>query len=293
MEIKIECGCGTKFKFDVEPVNGRMPVKVQCPNCGTDATYAANEIIARKIQYAPAPATPAPAAVPAGGGLRFAASAASAAVVEHPYSGGVASGGEGVRSLLERTTFFIKERVAALKLTDAYDILDPANGQNIGIAKEEPPGWAKWLRLVINKHNLPTAINVYEVEGQPAVLSIRRGFTFLRSKINVVAGDGRSLGYFKSKLLSIGGGFNVFDHQDQPVAEVKGNWKGWDFRFLNKQGRELGTVTKKWAGLGKELFSSADNYIISLTDLSGASSDASALLLAAGLSIDVVFKEND
>jgi len=27
MEIKIECGCGTRFKFDVEPVNGRMPVK--------------------------------------------------------------------------------------------------------------------------------------------------------------------------------------------------------------------------------------------------------------------------
>lgn len=72
---------------------------------------------------------------------------------------------------------------------------------------------------------------------------------------------------------------------------MKGNWKGWDFKFLSKGGREIGTVTKKWAGLGKELFTSADNYIISLSDLGGASPAASALLLAAGLAIDVVFKE--
>jgi hypothetical protein len=50
-------------------------------------------------------------------------------------------------------------------------------------------------------------------------------------------------------------------------------------------------VTKKWAGLGKELFTTADNYVISLTDLGGAGQGASALLLAAGLAIDVVFKE--
>ena len=193
--------------------------------------------------------------------------------------------------MLERTTFFIKEHAALLKLTDTYDILNPTTGQKIGIAKEEPPTWAKWLRLVVKKHQLPTAINIYENESQPPVVSIKRGFTFIRTKIRVFAGDGRSLGYFRSKLLSIGGGFYVFDHADQQVAEVKGNWKGWDFKFLNQSGREVGTVTKKWAGLGKELFTSADNYIISLTDLSGANSDTVALLLAAGLAIDVVYKE--
>jgi hypothetical protein len=36
---------------------------------------------------------------------------------------------------------------------------------------------------------------------------------------------------------------------------------------------------------------SADNYVVSLTDLSGANQDAAALLLAASLSIDLVFYE--
>lgn len=297
MEIKIECGCGTKYKFDVEPVNGRMPVLVTCPSCGANGTTDANQQIAKKFPPAPysspAPVPPAPApAVSAG--LRIAGHASSAAMAE-PSEPAVAAGtrGHGSGALLERSTFFIKEHAAVFKLTDTFDILDPVTGQNIGIAKEEPPVWAKWLRLVINKSQMPTAINIYEVEGQPPVLSIKRGFTFLRAKVKVVAGDGRSLGYFKSKLISIGGGFNVFDNADQQVAEVKGNWKGWDFRFLNKQGREIGTVTKKWAGLGKELFTSADNYIISLTDLSGASPDAASLLLAAGLAIDVVYKEKN
>jgi uncharacterized protein YxjI len=193
--------------------------------------------------------------------------------------------------LLNQTTYFVKERVAFAKLTDTYDILDPQTQQAIGIAREEPAAWAKWLRLLINKQLLPTTINVYEREEQPPVFSIRRPAAFLRAKVTVIGGDGQSIGYFKSKLFSLGGGFFVFNPQDQQVAEVKGDWKGWNFKFLGQDGREIGTVTKKWAGIGKELFTSADNYIIALTDGSSASGSATALLLAAGLAIDMVFKE--
>lgn len=194
--------------------------------------------------------------------------------------------------LLNQMTYFVKERVAFAKLTDTYDILDPSTQQPIGVAKEEPPAWAKWLRLVVNKQFMPTTVNVYEREEQPPVFSIRRPVTLFRSKVSVIGGDGQALGYFKSKLFSLGGGFYVFDTRDRQVAEVKGDWKGWNFKFLGEDGREIGTVTKKWAGIGKELFTSADNYIIALTDGAGASGEANVLLLAAGLAIDIVFKES-
>ena len=45
MEIKIECDCGTRYKFEVEPVNGRMPAEAKCPSCGADGTEAANSIL--------------------------------------------------------------------------------------------------------------------------------------------------------------------------------------------------------------------------------------------------------
>jgi uncharacterized protein YxjI len=191
--------------------------------------------------------------------------------------------------LLNRKIFFVKERVAFAKLTDTYDIIDPESQQVIGIAKEEPPAWAKWLRLLISKQLMPTTVNVYESGSNNRAFSIYRSFALLRSKVKVIGAAGESLGYFKSKLFSLGGGFFVFDTQDMQVAEVKGDWKGWNFKFLDAGGREIGTVTKKWAGIGKELFTSADNYMIALTDATGANS--AALLLAAGLAIDVVYKE--
>jgi hypothetical protein len=60
MEIKVQCGCGTRFAFDVEPVNGRMPVRVKCPECGADGTDFANEVIRQKLAVPAGPVLPAP-----------------------------------------------------------------------------------------------------------------------------------------------------------------------------------------------------------------------------------------
>jgi outer membrane protein assembly factor BamB len=46
MTIKIQCPCGSKYSFEVDPVEGRMPFAVQCPTCGADGTELANLLIA-------------------------------------------------------------------------------------------------------------------------------------------------------------------------------------------------------------------------------------------------------
>jgi hypothetical protein len=56
--IKIECGCGQHYAFDVEPVNGQMPYTVACPVCGADGTAAANEVIAQSEQPVAVAAAP-------------------------------------------------------------------------------------------------------------------------------------------------------------------------------------------------------------------------------------------
>ena len=45
LTIKVECECGTRYKFDVAPVDGRMPVEVICPHCGSDGTDKADRLI--------------------------------------------------------------------------------------------------------------------------------------------------------------------------------------------------------------------------------------------------------
>jgi hypothetical protein len=138
--VKILCGCGQKYAFDVEPYNGRMPAPVQCPICKLDGTAAANEILARSLPPAPvaAPAPvqslqPAPPPL-AAAGLRISKAAHAAEASTAEPVGRLDSGGGG--SLLNHRVFLVKERVATLKLTDTYDIFDPATNRQIGIAKE-------------------------------------------------------------------------------------------------------------------------------------------------------------
>ncbi len=193
--------------------------------------------------------------------------------------------------LTDRRSFFVKEHAGILKLTDTYDILDPETKLPIGIAREEVSGLVKFMRLLINKSFMPTKIVIRESDGQPPLLTIRRGVHLFRARVDVLGADEQLIGYFKRKMFSLGGAFFVHDAADNEVALVKGDWKGWNFKFTTKGGIELGVVTKKWAGIGKELFTSADNYMISLAP--DAPAEAAPLLLAAGLAVDIIFKERE
>ena len=193
--------------------------------------------------------------------------------------------------LFDHRQILVKERLAIVKLTDVYDLVDPASGRTLGLAREEPETWAKWLRLLVKKSFLPTHVRIYESESAPAVLALHKSAGFLKHRVTVVKATGEVVGSFTSKIFSLGGGFFAHDATGQQVAEIQGDWKGWNFRFLDRTGRELGKVTKKWAGIGKELFTTADTYIIALEEHAARNADSVALLLAAGLAIDMVFKE--
>lgn len=195
--------------------------------------------------------------------------------------------------MLNRKQYFIREHAGLLKLSDVYDILDPESKIKIGEAREEVSGLVKVLRLLISKSLMPTRIAVYEggdESSRKLLFSIRRGVALLRSKVDITDAAGVSQGYLQSRVFSLGGAFGVFTADGTQVALVKGDWKGWNFRFMSGE-TELGVVTKQWAGLGKELFTSADNYIISINGAPDAT--INLLLIASGLAVDTVFKEQN
>lgn len=50
--IKILCGCGQKYAFDVDPVGGSVGCAILCPVCGTDGTATANQLISEHLKGA-------------------------------------------------------------------------------------------------------------------------------------------------------------------------------------------------------------------------------------------------
>lgn len=197
--------------------------------------------------------------------------------------------------MLDRQAYYIREHVGFLKLSDTYDILDPDTQEQLGIAKEKPGTLVHVLRFLLNKKLLPTKVFVYEGSDfnndANLLFSIHRGIAIFNSTVNVLDENGQVVGWFKSKFFSLGGAFRVFDASGNEVALVKGDWKGRNFRFLDSGGKEIGKIAQHWAGFAKEMFTSADRYVISLNEQ--PSPGKAILLLAAGLAIDTVFKESN
>ncbi len=196
---------------------------------------------------------------------------------------------EDATNVLESNQFMVKEQVKFLKSHATYDIYDFETEQQLGIAEENISAWVKALRWIIDKNWLPTKVDIEDHEGA-LVFSIRRNSFLLQARVEVLNADGELIGYFKSKVFSLGGGFWIYDMKDRQFAEVKGNFIGFSYKILTPEGDELGKVSKKWGGVAKEMFTTADTYMVSVAEDLTDQPVAKMLVLAAALSIDIIFK---
>ena len=192
--------------------------------------------------------------------------------------------------ILNRNVYLIKEHVGMFKAASNYDIYDPETGEMLMTCREPRLGiLSKLLRFTDYKTMTPFFIDVDTVGGEQ-VLSVTRGISFFLSKVSVQNEHDEPVGGFKQKLFTIGGAFNVLGVDGQVLCTLKGKWTGWDFKFA-RDGVELARVTKKWSGLGKELFTSADNYVLAIDESVPPDNPIRTLIMGAVLCIDMVLKE--
>lgn len=82
----------------------------------------------------------------------------------------------------------------------------------------------------------------------------------------------------------------VWDIENNNIGEMTGSFLGREFTFkLN--GEEQAQLSKKWAGFGQELFTTADNYMLTINNDVPADQPSRALIFASVFSIDMLFKE--
>jgi len=195
-----------------------------------------------------------------------------------------------MHELLNRNIYLVKEHVGMFKAANNFDIYNPDTGEIIIECREERLGFlTRILRFTDYKRMTPFDIQIQTPDGQQ-IVRVKRGVSLFLSKVQVFDENDKLIGGFKQKFFTIGGAFKVLDASDTPVCQLKGKWTGWDFRFIADE-IELAHVTKKWAGIGKEMFTSADNYVLQISDKVPADSAVRQLILAAVMCIDMVLKE--
>ena len=193
-------------------------------------------------------------------------------------------------AVINHNLFLIKEHIGLFKAANNYDVYDPATGDLIMECREPNLGWfTKLLRFTDYKRFTPFDVQLRTPQDE-RIVRVQRGISIFMSEVEVRDGDNELLGRFIQKLFSIGGKFDLVDANNQPLCSLEGNWVGWEFNF--KQGDTvLAHVTKKWGGIGAEMFTSADNYILEINPIVEQDSDLRRLIIAAVMCIDMVLKE--
>ena len=192
--------------------------------------------------------------------------------------------------LFNRNVYLIKEHIGMFKASNNFDIMNPDNGSIIMTCREPNLGFfTKMFRFSDYKRMTPFHIIISDGQGKK-ILSVKRGVTIFRSDVEIFDEGDRLIGVFKQQFFSFGGKFEIHDKNDKHVCTLKGKWTGWDFKFF-KDNNVMAQVNKKWAGIGKEFFTSADNYVLEVFKHIPENDPVRPLILASVMCIDMVFKE--
>ena len=193
--------------------------------------------------------------------------------------------------LLEMNRMFVNQKAKLIELTSEYKIRDD-QGNEVGVIRQEGQSTLKKVaRFVSSLDQFMThTLGVYDSTGTK-ILELVRPRKFIKSKLNVSDGSGRPVGQI-AQQNAIGKIRFALEGNGTTLGEIRAeNWRAWNFAIVDHTGQEQARITKKWEGLAKTLFTTADDYLIEIDP--SVSGDFRLLVLAAAAGVDTALKQDD
>ncbi len=185
--------------------------------------------------------------------------------------------------------YFIDEKVNFLKFENEYKIFNE-EGIQMGAVLQRLTAGQKAMRLFFNKSMLPFRLDIVNAQGGVEA-TVKRGFTWFVSKVQILDSNGTPIAQIKQKFRLLKPKFIIADMETRPIGEVKGDWKAWNFEITDAEGKKIGQISKQWAGAARELFTTADKYVVSI-DPGYANPGSKKALIACAITVDMVLKES-
>lgn len=163
-------------------------------------------------------------------------------------------------------------------------------GRDIGYAAEQQKGLFGFLFRQTLGHWRSFDIHFYNLDRQEVMIA-HHPFRWYFQRLEVRGKDGKNFGSVERRFAFFSKCFEIHDSAGNVQMTVSSPiWKLWAFPF-EKNGREVAKISKKWSGLGFEMFTDRDNFLVSYDDPALTLEDRS-LILAAAIFIDLMFFEN-
>jgi uncharacterized protein YxjI len=196
----------------------------------------------------------------------------------------------GGPSLYEQPVLVVSQKTKLIELTNEYAVFD-GTGQQIGaVVQVGQSALRKAVRFVSDLDQFLThRLEVRDARGP--VLVLIRPAKFVKSRVVVERPDGAPIGeivqanvFGKIRFDLVAGG--------QLVGAIQAeNWRAWEFAITDAAGTEVARITKKWEGLARTLFTTADRYVVlvhyRLPD------PLASMVVASALTVDTALKQDD
>lgn len=204
-----------------------------------------------------------------------------------------------------RPKIFVKQSFEVAELfgfetRNKYRILDESKNE-IGFVAEQQKGIIGFFLRQFVGHWRSFEIHIYDRQRKPA-LKVAHPFRwyFTRLAVSDIShadassganpGTGRAIGTIEKRFSIFTKRFDVHDAAGSLIFEIASPiFKFWTFKFVSMS-RERARVTKKWTGLGAELFTDKDTFVVEYLD-QALTQDERSLVLAASLYVDLTYFE--
>lgn len=247
----------------------------------------------------PPPAAPAgpppPPAAPAGPTVPV--DPATRAKIARQVSGsgisgaGIANASSGGATLFTEPVLVVNQKAKLIELNNQYQVFDQ-HGNQLGVVNQVGQSTAKKLLRFVSSldqymtHHLEVADNSGTV-----VLRLTRPRKVIKSTVIVGDGAGRELGRVVQANMVGKIRFDLTDAGGRRLGGIFGeNWRAWNFRIEDAEGREVARITKTWEGLAKTMFTTADNYVVQIH--ARQPEPLNSLIIASALSVDTALKQD-
>ena len=198
--------------------------------------------------------------------------------------------GPGGGTLFTESILVVNQKVKLIELNNQYSVFDSSGKQIASVNQVGQSTAKKLLRLVSSLDQFLThKLEISDMKGQ-VVLRLTRPAKVFKSTVIVSDGADREVGRIVQENMIGKINFSLQVGQQQ-IGAIKGeNWRAWNFRIEDASGTEVARITKKFEGIAKTLFTTADNYVLNIHR--PLEQPLISLVVAAALSIDTALKQD-
>lgn len=198
-----------------------------------------------------------------------------------------------LQALAQANAIYVRQKfeiaeIFGFETRNRYQI-QTEDGQQFGYCAEPKVGFGDAIMRQFFGHWRVFNIVGTDMDNQQ-VFRAHHPFRWFFQRLDVFGAGDHPVGSLQQRFVWLNKKFDFLDTRGRVIMTMTSPfWKIWTFP-IQKNGRDVSIIEKKWSGLSKEIFTDADNFRVRFTD-GKLTADERLLLLAGAVFIDLLYFE--